>query len=650
MATVALALPPFVPELTHLIYPSVPLLAAVAEAAGHRAVQHDLNRAFVRWLLAPARLRECFDAAAARVAAAHRAERLPSSARAAYGQDLRACLAAQFALRNPGRVVGPDGLSGLRLDGAQDLCGLLTPLFPAQGGDDPTMAAFLAAQVDPLLASDPALVGISVPMGPMLGPALILARLLVDAAGDGGPRVVLGGPCLSLLDEAGLAWALRTSGAHALARFEGEGALLALLADRALAETPNLALLKGDRLQLTPLGAPPALDQLPAPAYRDEDVAALGDGPLPVIQSRGCPWGRCAYCDYVNLYGDRRCRQASPRALVAQMDALSARHDHHNFQLVTESLPAAYARRLVDALAASPRARAWSTYMRVDRRLDAALAARLGDRGLALATLGIESFDDRVLAHVDKGYTGAEAERFVEAFAASSARVWVNLIADLPSCTADEAWASLSVTERLAPRLDGLSVFPFVLTRSSRVGADPARYGLRLVEGEGDGYQGFDRNALAFTDAAGMSARERAEIMARGAALAEAVVGRERRVREDRWRANLDVLRLVFRKEEVMISQASWPLDSPEAPDCGDPRSPDPRLVLMAAPSGRVIQLHPRLSTLLMLVSAGVPFHLGELVELGGAALDEAPEAAAGHARALVETLMGAGMVAPVIG
>jgi hypothetical protein len=650
MATAALVLPPFVPALAHLIYPSVPLLAAVAEQAGHRATQHDLNRGFMRWLLAPARLRERFSAAAARVAAAHRAERLPASDRAAYGADVRACLAAQFVLRSPDRVVGPDGLPGLRLDGKGDLSSYLAPLFPTQGQDDALLTAFLAEQVDPLLASDPALVGVSVPMGPMLGPALALARLLVEAAGPQGPRVVLGGPCVSLLSEAELARALRQSGAHAFVRFEGEQALLALLAGHERGEVPNLAVLDGDRLHLSPVAAPPSLDHLPTPAYRDEDVAALGDGPLPVIQSRGCHWGRCAYCDYVNLYGDRRYRQASPQALVAQMDALAARHDHHNFQLVTESLPAAYAWRLADALRASPRARAWSTYMRVDPRMDHALAARLGDQGLALATLGVESFDDRILAHVDKGYTGAEAERFLGAFIASSARAWVNLIPDLPTCTAAESLASLAVIERHADRLDGLSAFAFSLTRSSRVGADPARYGLRALEGEGAGYQGFAQNARAYEDPSGMSAADKAAVMARYLSLVEAVNGRERRAREDRWRANLDVLRLMFQKEDVMISQASWPLDVSAAPAGGDPLSPDPRLVLMVAPSGRILQLHPRLSTLLMLVSAGVPFHLGELVEMGAAALDEPPELAAGHARDLVEALMGAGMVTPVIG
>ena len=82
---VALVLPPLVPELHGLLYPSVPLLAAVLAAEGFAVAQHDLNRAFVRYLLAPTRADAVFRMAAGRVRAYQGLAALPRSEAEATG-------------------------------------------------------------------------------------------------------------------------------------------------------------------------------------------------------------------------------------------------------------------------------------------------------------------------------------------------------------------------------------------------------------------------------------------------------------------------------------------------------------------------------------------------------------------------------------
>lgn len=645
--SVTLVLPPLVPELFDTIYPSLPVLAGCLAEAGHEVTQLDLNRAYVCDRLAAKAVAAAYEGAAGRLRELDARPSLDGAAAGDYHGAHLTLLAAAFVRRHRKRLTAGGGALTFQLDGRHDVTAFLARLLPAEPaeGVSEELAAFLAEQAGAIGALRPRVVAVSVPMGPQLAPAVALALLLRERA----PKifVCLGGPVLSLLDDEALAEVLAESGAGAVLRFEGEEALPALVAavagNDALAEVPNIV--------LPGQAVPPrdttarlrSLDALPFPRYDDDAVAANEHVALAAVVARGCYWGRCAYCDYTALYGPGAFRQKRAARAADEVAHLAQHHGRRSFQLVAESLAPPFARRFSSELLARGLDLSWAAYLRVDDRLDAETAARMAEAGCRQATVGVESTCDRVLDHVRKGTTRAATEVFVDRLLDAGIAVWVNLIPDLPSTTAEEALRSLEVIEARSDRLAGVSVFPFALTRSSPMGRDPATFGLELTAGdEASSYKGLKRNDLAFRDQAGMSPDEKAEVFGRYRALSAALRTRASRERTQELLAEPNAARWTFRHAAVLITPCRFVVD-PAAPR--ERYEPTPALVLYDVPRARMLALPERLSPLLVTATSLKRFRLGDLVQAGVDAWNGSADQALDAAEPFLRSLITAGMV-----
>ena len=637
---IVLTLPPFVPELCNVIYPSLPLLAAVIRQDGFDVEQRDLNREFLNYIFEIPRLEALFKDAAKVVAEYHRETLLPAEQFPAYRENFLASLAIRFAINNQPRMRLGGSIS-LRLDNDRDLLPFLQPLFDLLRQTPALMEDYLNGASQDILSLKPGLVGISVPMGPQLEPARIFASQLKKASP--GTQVVLGGPCISLLSSEELVRTLKETGADALIPFEGEDSLRALCAQKDFDKIPNLAFLKDDQLVLTEVGEPPKMSELPVPEYDKKQVEFLQGAPLSVLQSRGCYWNRCAYCDYINLYGDHKYRHTPPEQLAEQIDILSKKFSYQNFQLVTESLPAGYARRFAKALKSRELEISWSTYMRVDHHLDKSLAKSLGESGLELVTVGVESFCDRVLKVMDKGYTGEQAIEFLKSFRGSSVRVWANMIPDLPSSTREEALYSLEIIKGFLDDLEGISVFPFSLTRSSDVGANPEKYGLTVIEEERASYKQFSQNDLAFLDQ-GMSSLQKQEVLTRYQNVSLSVSAQLQKEVIEQKITELDNQLLLFKGDDLMVSEARFSLN-PMAETSIDGFTRTDNLILYAAPAGRLLEMKESMIPVFMLMSSNPTFQLQEFQEFGEFATGLEPSAAKVVVTRFIEKLFRYGLI-----
>ena len=136
------------------------------------------------------------------------------------------------------------------------------------------------------------IVGISVPMGPQLLPALRLAPLINRASDPARRRVVLGGPTLSLLGDAELERLfVGNPTVDCVVRYDGELSLLALIAQTQRGEwapenVSGTVSYRGGQL-LAPSPSPgPKLNSLPTPAYTPASIELAPDAWLGVLQAR----------------------------------------------------------------------------------------------------------------------------------------------------------------------------------------------------------------------------------------------------------------------------------------------------------------------------------------------------------------------------
>ncbi len=516
---VALVFPPLVEMNFGHYYPSTAVLGGYLAAQDTAVLQLDLNEDFALSLLTPAAL--------ARRAQGDCGEglRLPPHAMPAVAARLLA--REPHALRDEqGRHLFRDDTSPLayllklmaqpyRLD--WPLADLLDPRSYERPEARAYETFFTHMRLQEALPPSLRLVGLSLPMGPQLAPALMLARYLKRHR----PKlaVVLGGPALSLLDTADIEALLAAHPAvDAVVRFDGERPLARLLAQRragswAPATVPGVSARTAAGVVHCPPEAGLRLDELPDAAYDPQLLQRLAKPEIGIVQARGCYWGRCAYCDYVKLYeGSPPCRLRSPRSFVAEMARQLKQHGVAQFTVITEALPPAFAAQVSRLILAEGLAVRWHAFARVDGRFTSPAFREMARAGCEFLVVGAETLTDRVLTLLDKGTTGAETSRFLRRARAAGLDLKLNLIPDLPTTTAAEAQASLAACRGLADCVSLVSVFPFEATRSSRLGREPGRYGL-VPGGAAAGQSQFSLNHLDVTDPA-MTPAARAEVLA----------------------------------------------------------------------------------------------------------------------------------------
>ncbi|MGW7469470.1 B12-binding domain-containing radical SAM protein [Streptomyces xantholiticus] len=524
---IGLVFPPLVESNFGSFYPSTAVLAGFLEQRGLTTFQRDLNEEFAEFLLRPEELAPIAEG------------RVPGAPYESY-----AASAARWALREPGRLITDEGV---HLFGAGRHTGRIVEALAVPFRIDPDATTLRRPAVEAVadgifgrfyerwaataaLPEETRLIGISVPMGPQLVPALLLAVRLKALRPD--VRLVLGGPALSLMSLPELETLLTDHPEiDAVVRFDGEFPLLSLARQAESGRweperTPGVSCRTADGVRTTDPAPGPNLNSLPLPLFPADAMARLSDPVLGVTQARGCYWGKCDYCDFVELYdGSPAFRGRRPDSFVDELEHLVRAHGTRRFSFVTESIPPAFARRMCALLLERRLDITWSSFVMVDRRFDRELLELMASAGCEFLVVGMETTVTRVLKLVHKSADREENLRFLADAHAAGVHLVVNLIPDLPSTTYEEAMQALRDVQELEHCLQSVSVFPFEATRSSRVGQEPEAFGLVVTAPQEGAWQSqYALNHLPNTDPA-MTPEQRAEVHRRYFAFADRVNG-----------------------------------------------------------------------------------------------------------------------------
>ncbi|HVC12067.1 MAG TPA: cobalamin-dependent protein [Burkholderiales bacterium] len=330
--------------------------------------------------------------------------------------------------------------------------------------------ATLEALVDEVLAYDPDVVGFSAYLW-----SLPFFVEVAEALKQDDPRrlIVFGGPSArpSMLGLKPFRWTRECI--DALVINEGEQTFLEIvaLADRgaaALSGIPGLALPAGEGWRETPARPLGDLNELPSPYEMD----LVPRGGLGVLQTyRGCPF-TCSFCEWGTLESPKRVREVDQ--LCAEFAGM-ARHgvggalevdaglnlNQHAFRhlreaadrtgffrerhLICEVYPAKVRQEHIDFLASI---------------------------GRALVGVGLQSFDNAVLAHVERSYDEARFEDTLQQLTAV-ADVAVEIIMGLPGDTPQNFRRSF---ERARTLPCALRVYHCVVLPSALMVRAPAEY------------------------------------------------------------------------------------------------------------------------------------------------------------------------------
>jgi radical SAM superfamily enzyme YgiQ (UPF0313 family) len=166
--------------------------------------------------------------------------------------------------------------------------------------------------------------------------------------------------------------------------------------------------------------------------------------------TRGCKH-RCRHCPIVPVY-DGRFRAVDVEVVIADIRAqVAAGAQHITFGDPDFFNGPTHAVRVVEALAREWPGVSYDVTIKVEHlKNHAALLPRLRDTGCAFVTCAVESFDDVVLAKLEKGHTHADFTGVVEHCRSIGLTLSPTFVAFTPWTTVDSYTAMLREIERLA--------------------------------------------------------------------------------------------------------------------------------------------------------------------------------------------------------
>lgn len=535
---ICMIFPPLVNTNFGSYYPSTAYLAGYLSANGISSVQHDLNEVFAEYLLEDEVLGNITERNYAFL------KDTPETA--------LPIIAARILRRNKKELFTPDGRH-LFKDDQSPLAYLLDHLSSSFRIDAELLSVddehlhdlrqfyedfFDYANVVERIGSHSDLIGLSVPMGPQLFPAIFLAAYLKKKGIK--QRIVAGGPAFSLMADADVEGVLRKEGTvDVIVKFDGEKPLLQLCKQvEAGIWVPELLpachCLSGEAVVHNAPAEGLRLSELPFPEYEPQILSKLFDPDLGIIQARGCYWGKCSYCDFVELYeGSPKYRTKQVKDFVEELIYLNKKHSATRFSFITESLPPKFALTLSEEIIKRNLPFKWNSFAMVHNKFDAATFRKMREAGCEYLIIGIESMNSRVLKLVNKASNMEQNIEYISSAHEAGLPLRLNLIPDLPSTTYEEALFSLQQFEALQEKIDTVAIFPFEATRSSEVGRYPERFSLERHSGAAttNGQAQYANNHAKVVDKA-MTPAQRAYVYQRYDEFANALNSRKLKIDE----------------------------------------------------------------------------------------------------------------------
>lgn len=206
-----------------------------------------------------------------------------------------------------------------------------------------------------------------------------------------------------------------------------------------------------------------------------------------LTMAHGCYWGKCTFCDvtlpYIADY------EPLTAALIAdRMEAIVAQTGNTGFHFVDEAAPPALMRNLALEILRRGLVVSWWANIRFEKSFTPDLCLLLREAGCIAVSGGLEVASDRLLKLIDKGVTVAQVARVNKAFAEAGILVHAYLMYGFPTQTAQETMDSLEMVRQMFAAGVMKSAFwhRFALTAHSPVSKNPEKYGVHVLQAEGD--------------------------------------------------------------------------------------------------------------------------------------------------------------------
>ena len=364
-------------------------------------------------------------------------------------------------------------------DGYHTPFGFLTPSeteYDAHPERNPFHEYFSEILMDRLASEKVRTVGISIVFPGQMQPAWSLARMIRKRFPD--LHITAGGPAITQLlirlDENRRKRVLYPF--HSAVLFEGEKALLDLIRMRESGLIPP-EIIFGSRM--TDLSALPHPDfqGLPLDSYFSPEII------LPYDTTRGCYWGKCAFCHYgLTEKGTAPYRERDIGQITEHIRQMMAQYSARIFYFSQDTIAPKTAVRLAESFKNAGIACRWATDIRAEPYLASEDRCRILAEGGALSmSLGIESASPRVLKMISKGISVKDMGQVIAHLSKAGIAVEAMCFTDFPTETCADADATIRFIRDLREHISLFHCGRFDLSHGSMISRNPEKFGISEI-------------------------------------------------------------------------------------------------------------------------------------------------------------------------
>jgi len=353
------------------------------------------------------------------------------------------------------------------------------------------------------------LVGISIVGISQILPGLTLARLLKEKYPH--LHITLGGPIFSVNSKQLMGHPeFFQEFCDSIVTFEGEEPLHRLLTTlkngSTLRDVPNLIFCEDGKIVFNEERVelrfeempPPTFDSLPMDLY-------LSPYPiLPVLQSRGCYWGKCTFCTHSFIYGHRYGKQRTEQ-MVNELESLGKKYKTKYFTFSDEAVSPHSLNDVSEEIIKRDVDIKSLALLKFEKVMDQELFKKMKQAGFIFLMYGLESANDRVLSLIDKG-TDQKTERAVLE-KSHKAGIWNHsfMFFGFPTETRDEAQDTINFLEKNLHSIHSFGPGVFLLNRDSSCYQYPEKFSITKIIENPDSNIAMN---LDFEASSGMSREE----------------------------------------------------------------------------------------------------------------------------------------------
>ena len=509
MKIVLLFPPSWTPVMPHQ---ALPALTSYLRSHGVEVIQRDLNletfdEVLTRTYLAQAiaRLRRDYRA---------RGDRWPAPKRSqvewtlTHGSQLVAQIeGAMDVIRSDKFLDGPTGLRAFQVmvqsleaaslvfyPAALEFWTYIPPLAVDRSRDllqvirDPRSNMFLdifrRGIIADIAREEPDAVGISIPTIEQMLAGMTLGYLIKEARLP--CHVTVGGPHVTMLREQLPQVPALFDQFDSAVVFEGERPLLRLIealdGDRDLSKVPNLIYRDNGQIRTTAYEEPEKIADLPLPDFDGLplDRYLAPRLVLPLLTSRGCYHGKCAFCN-VGYGAPKSFDQLGAERVVEQMVALHDKYGVRHIFFADEAITPRNLRSMSARLEALGAPLHWCGCARFERALTGELLGSMARGGCRMLLFGLETASEPIMQRMAKGIQREHMSRILRQSA--EAGIWNHafFFFGFPGETINHAQETVNFVYEHKHAVHSASAGTFLLVRHAPAYCDPEMYGIKRI-------------------------------------------------------------------------------------------------------------------------------------------------------------------------